>query len=78
MRDDLEEEAGQQTESSAELVDHAPSEDHGEDELDDAVGARGDERCILSLDAGVFEDLRELLSVPVRACQDERRLTCGM
>ena len=78
VRDSLEEEAGQQTPASAELIDQGPGEDHGENELEDAIGARRDERLIWSLDAGVREDLRELLSVPVCACQDPKMLTFGM
>lgn len=55
--DALQGEARQHAAPSADLVDQPPGEDHGEDELDDPVGARRDQRRVGTFDAGVFEDL---------------------
>lgn len=55
--DALQGEACQHAAASADLVDQAPCEDHGEDELDNSVGARRYQGRVGAFDAGVFEDL---------------------
>lgn len=53
---ELEAQACEGAASAADVVDQAPGESHGEDQLDDPVGARGYERARVAVDSGVLED----------------------
>lgn len=55
--DALEANAGEHAASSSKDVDETPCEDHGENELHDAVGSRCDQGGVSACDACVLEDL---------------------
>lgn len=57
----LQKETGQEAAPASDDVDQAPGENHGEDELDDAVRAGRDQRAGFSVDAGVLEDFGDVL-----------------
>lgn len=65
--DALQEQAGNEGRAAAEDVDEAPGEDHCEDELDGAVGPRGDEGLVVAADAGVLEDFGDVVGDAVAA-----------
>lgn len=65
VRSQLTAQSSEEAASSTNDVDQTPSEYHGEDQLDNAIGSRRDERAVLAFDARVVELFHANTSKPM-------------